>query len=157
MIPDFLDDPNLLWPILPPGIWDADMSEIEARFVVNERRAFLFKGLKEGLINLFKAGCPQIFLDGSYVTDKPSPNDYEVCWDTNFVDPDLLDPIFLVFDNEREKQKERYLGEYFPALLIEGNSGKPFLDFFQIDKHSGKQKGIIRLKNFLNTGGANDN
>jgi len=157
MIPEFLDDPNLLWPILPPGIWDADISEIEARLVVNERRAFLFKGFKKGLENLFNAGCPQIFLDGSYVTEKPFPNDYEVCWDTNFVDPDLLDPVFLVFDNEREKQKEKYLGEYFPALLIEGNSGRPFLDFFQIDKHSGKQKGIIRLKNFLKVGGPNDN
>jgi hypothetical protein len=113
----------------------------------------LFDGFKKGIRNLFEAGCPQIFLDGSYVTEKPAPNDYEVCWDTDFVDPDMLDPVFLVFDNGREKQKKKYLGEFFPALFIEGNSGRPFLDFFQIDKHTGKQKGIIRLTNFLSTEG----
>lgn len=152
MIPDFVDDPSLLYPILPPGIWDADINEIERRFAVSDRRRKLFSGLSRSLENLFLAGSPQIFLDGSYVTDKPMPNDYELCWDTDFVNVNILDPIFLVFDNGREAQKEKYFGEFFPALMMEGVSGKPFLEFFQTDKHSGKKKGIIRLKNYLNQG-----
>lgn len=157
MIPHFIDDANLLWPILPPGIWDSDIDELEAKFATNNRRRELFTGLKNSLQNLFTAGCLQVFLDGSYVTEKPLPNDFELCWDTNYVDPDILDPVFLIFDNGREQQKAKYLGEFFPALMIEGNSGKPFLDFFQIDKHSGQQKGIIRLKNYLISGEKDDN
>ena len=149
MIPDFISDSSLLYPILPPGIWDADIEEIERRFVTNERRTKLFSGLRQSVENLFRAGCQQIFLDGSYVTEKPLPNDFELCWDTAHVDPDLLDPVFLVFDNGREAQKKKYLGEFFPALMIEGFTGKPFLEFFQTDKHSGKRKGIIRLTNYL--------
>src|SRR5690606_27149795 len=127
MIPDFINDSNLLWPILPPGIWDADIIEIEKRFAINDRRVQLFSGLKRALSNLFRAGCTQVFLDGSYVTDKPMPNDYEICWDADYVDPNVLDPVFLKFENGRQEQKEKYLGEFFPALMIEGNSGKPFL------------------------------
>lgn len=149
MIPDFINDTSLLYPILPPGIWDADIYEIEKRFATNKRRVELFSGLKNSLDNLFRAGCPQIFLDGSYVTDKPQPNDFEISWDTAFVDPDLLDPVFLVFDNGREAQKNKYLGEFFPSIMVEGFTGKPFLEFFQFDKHSGQKKGIIRLKNYI--------
>ncbi|GGC42378.1 hypothetical protein GCM10011386_38220 [Parapedobacter defluvii] len=149
MIPDFTHGSGLIWPVLPPGIWDASILDIERRFAINERRIYLFDGLKAALQNLFEAGSPQVFLDGSYVTEKPLPNDYELCWDTDNVDPNILDPVFLTFEHGRKEQKEKYFGEFFPTLMIEGNSGKPFLDFFQIDKISGMRKGIVRLQNYL--------
>lgn len=71
----------------------------------------------------------------------------------NFVDPNLLDPIFFDFSNARFNQKQKYLGEYFPASITEAITRKPFLVFFQTDKYTGKQKGIIRLTNHLNKGG----
>ncbi|MCK9404389.1 MAG: hypothetical protein M0Q26_13445 [Chitinophagaceae bacterium] len=153
MIPTCLRVLGSPWPILPPGIHNSTLAEVYARYVINQSRLLLFEGLKNGLDNLFSSGCPQIFLDGSYVTDKPIPNDYEVCWDMNFVDPNLLDPVFFDLSNERFNQKQKYLGEYFPASITEAMTGKPFLDFFQTDKYTGKQKGIIRLTNHLNTGG----
>jgi hypothetical protein len=157
MIPNYSHHTSLLWPILPPGIWDASLSEIEERFVFNERRELLFAGMKPALDNLFLAGSPQIFLDGSYVTEKPLPNDFEICWDTNFVNPDILDPVFLIFDSGRKAQKDKFYGEFFPAMMVEGLTGKPFLDFFQVDKNTGRKKGIIRLKNYLTIGGQDDN
>lgn len=153
MIPEFITLSGSPWPLLPPGIYDATLEEVEARYVITQRRRELFDGLISGLENLFLSGCPQVFLDGSYVTAKPFPGDYEVCWDITSVNANLLDPVFLVFDNERHSQKQKYLGEYFPATIIEGSSGKPFLDFFQTDKHTGKSKGIIRLINHLKKGG----
>ncbi|MBS1504556.1 MAG: hypothetical protein JST32_21020, partial [Bacteroidetes bacterium] len=145
MIPDFVNVRDALWPLLPPGIWDADIAEISERFAHNPHRLSLYTGMMKGIENIFRAGCPQLFLDGSYVTGKPLPNDYEICWDAAYVNPDLLDPAFLIFDNGREAQKKKYLGEYFPAFWTEHGSGKPFLDFFQQDKESGEQKGIIRI------------
>ena len=53
--------------------------------------------------------------------------------------------MFLVFDNSRAEQKAKYRGEFFPAQMTEGGTGTLFLDFFQIDKATGKAKGIIRL------------
>lgn len=153
MIPKCISISGSPWPILPPGVFNSTLEEVYDRYVINQKRLLLFDGLKRGLNNLFTSGCPQVFLDGSYVTEKPIPNDYEVCWDMNFVDPNLLDPVFFDFSNKRFNQKQKYLGEFFPASVIEGVSGKPFLDFFQTDKHTGKQKGIIRLTNHLNIGG----
>lgn len=153
MIPDFINIVGTPWLLLPPGIHDSTLSEVYTRYVTNSTRGLLFEGLKKGLENLFLSGCPQVFLDGSYVTSKPIPNDYEICWDMAFVDPDLLDPVFFDFDNGRYNQKKKFLGEYFPAALIEGVSGKPFLDFFQTDKDTGRPKGIIRLINHLKKGG----
>ncbi|MBB6239649.1 hypothetical protein HDC90_004307 [Pedobacter sp. AK013] len=157
MIPDFIDDQNLLWPILPPGIWDADIEEVKTRFALNPKRLMLFEGLYRGAKNLFQAGCLEIFLDGSYVTAKPIPSDYEVCWNAEFVDADQIDYVFFDFSLDRYNQKKKYHGEYFPDFQTERKSGMPFLEFFQYDKPSGSRKGIIRIKNFLKDGRQNDN
>lgn len=152
MIPDYIQISGSTWQLLPPGIHDSTLEEVYARYAINSTRLNLFNGLLKGLENLFKSGCPQVFLDGSYITDKPIPNDYEVCWDTQYVNPTLLDPVFFDFDNGRINQKRKYLGEFFPAILTEGISGKPFLEFFQQDRETGEQKGIIRLTNHLKKG-----
>jgi len=72
------------------------------------------------------------------------PNDFDACWDIDGVNPDLLDPIILL-RNGRVAQKAKYFGELFPAQLPEGMTGLRFLEFFQIDKETGKLKGIIAI------------
>jgi hypothetical protein len=39
----------------------------------------------------------------------------------------------------------RFLGEFFPAQLPGGASGKAFVDFFQVNKQTGKPKGFWRF------------
>lgn len=148
MIPSFIIVKGALWPILPPGIYDASVDEIELRYATTSHRRELFEGLKNALKNLFDSGCQQIFLDGSFVTAKPKPKDFEVAWDTRFVNPNILDPVFLDFTHGTMPQKKKYLGEFFPSTLTEGKSGKLFLDFFQNEKDTGVQKGIIRLQKY---------
>ncbi len=150
MIPSFIIVPKALHPILPPGVYDATINEFQKRFVTNEKRRELFEGMKKALKNIFESGCPQVFIDGSYVTAKPKPNDYEICWDMRSVNPALLDKTFIDFSNGTRDQKLKYLGEFFPVQAIEKGSGKPFLEFFQTDKESGNRKGIIRITNYLN-------
>jgi hypothetical protein len=156
MIPDFIIVQGSPWALLPPGVHDTTLDEFFLRFVTNARRESLFDGLLNGMKSLFEAGCPQIFVDGSYVTAKPLPNDYEVCWDVRFVNPDLLDPIFFDLEDERDNQKVKFYGEYFPTIMTEGNSGKPFLEFFQTDRETGAKKGIIRIENYIKKGRKND-
>jgi hypothetical protein len=102
-------------------------------------------GLRQGLEQLKTAGCDTVFLDGSFVTAKPQPGDFDACWDVTGVDPSLLDPVFFDFNNGRAAQKTRFLGEFFPAQLPNGSSGKTFLEFFQTDRNSGDPKGIVAL------------
>ena len=87
---------------------------------------------------------PKPGLEGKTVTGKPKPEDYDGCWEPNNVNSTLLDPVFLDFSNGRRNQKIKYLGEMFPSG-IEKNSGKPFIEFFQIEKFTGEAKGILAI------------
>jgi len=66
------------------------------------------------------------------------------CWEHAGVDPAMLDPVLLNFDNKRAAQKAKYLGEMFIAGMPNGQ-GCPFLDFFQVEKSSGQAKGILSI------------
>ena len=140
LIPEFQADGNL-----PFGVHWAPWSAIEARFGGTFHRRGLLKGLRLAIEALLCAGCKAVFLDGSFVTAKEQPGDFDACWDLNAVDPDELDPIFFDFDDGRAAQKARFGGEFFPAQMPEGWSGKTFLEFFQTDRVTGAPKGIIGI------------
>ena len=129
--------------LLPKGIHRANWQEIVKRFGDNRQRQQLLKGLKEALDLLRDAGCRRVYLDGSLVTHKESPDDVDVCWDVDGVDPMLLDSVFFDFDKGRAAQKVRFRAEFFPAQAPQRL--KTFLDFFQIDKETGEPKGIVEL------------
>lgn len=140
MIPNFEDNGDL-----PPGIHLVSWEEFVARYGTSPHRQALIAGLKRGLEVLTRAGCHVAYIDGSFVTAKDVPRDFDACWDIQDVDPTLLDPVFLDFKNKRAAQKAKYLGEFFPAQFTEGCSNSAFVDFFQINKDTGLQKGIIAI------------
>src|SRR5579862_5702658 len=135
MIPPFDTSGNL-----PPGIHSAEWTEVEARFGTTPRRRALLTGLRAALDALALANCRTVYIDGSFVTSKSTPGDFDACWDVTGVDPSRLDPILLTFDNGRAAQKARFGGELFPAQLPEGLSGRTFLEFFQTDRRTGSPK-----------------
>ena len=130
---------------LPAGIHWTEWREFQQRFGTNPHRMRLMGGLKRALDALQAAHCQTVYIDGSFVTNKEFPGDFDGCWSMAGVDPQLLDLVFLDFSNARAAQKAKYLGEFFPAELPEGISGRVFLEFFQIDKDTGEPKGIIAL------------
>ncbi|NEP81328.1 MAG: hypothetical protein F6K39_26080 [Okeania sp. SIO3B3] len=141
MIPLFNKDGNL-----PPGVHWATWAEFVERFGITPHRQRLIKGLKSAIDVLSKAGCQTIYIDGSFITKKEVPGDFDACWDTTGVGFDFLyesDPVLLTFDNKREAQKIKYLGELFPASWI-ADGVNTFLEFFQIDRN-GNPKGIIAI------------
>jgi hypothetical protein len=128
---------------LPPGVHDATWNEVKARFGDTSRRKQLLRGLERVLRQLATAGCTSVLLDGSFVTAKAEPNDYDGAWETRGVDPDLLDQVLLDFSNARAAMKKKYGGEMFPAGSPAAPS-KTFREFFQQDRE-GRSKGIVRI------------
>ena len=138
MIPEFDKEGYL-----PPGIYWPNWDVFVKRFGFNKHRLGILEGLKRALQNFQNAGCENIYIDGSFVTNKEFPDDFDGCWDTKNVNPDLLDPVFFIFDNKRAAQKVIYNGEFFPASFIADKSGRTYLDFFQSIKYTDDPKGII--------------
>ncbi len=135
--------------MLPAGIHPSTLDQFEARFAFNSHRKRLAGGLFRAVDCLRFAGCRVVYVDGSFVTKKELPTDYDAAWSPSGVDVDLLlqiDPVFGQFENQRATQKAKYLGEWFPADAPEQSSGSTFLDFFQIDKESGSSKGIVAIE-----------
>ena len=140
MIPSFEASGNL-----PPGVHTATWDEFVTRYNSTPHRLALLAGLKAALDALRTVGCGRAYLDGSFVTAKAAPGDFDGCWEIADVDPDLLDPVLLVFANQRAAQKAKYGGELFPAETAADPLGTRFLEFFQRDKQTGDPKGIIAI------------
>lgn len=132
--------------LLPPGIHIAEWSEIDSAFGSTPLRRRLLVGLRQALLSLRAAGCKRAYLDGSFVTAKTAPGDFDGCWETSGVQIDLVDPILLRFENRRLAQKVKYGGELFPASgIADRSSMRTYLEFFQVDKETGAAKGIIAI------------
>jgi hypothetical protein len=126
---------------LPPGEHVAEWEEVVERFGWTERRRRLLDGLAEAIELLAAAGCRTVWLNGSFVTAKDEPGDFDACWDTDGVDLDALDPTLLDLSDRRAAQKTRFGGELFPNV-IETQSGLSFAEFFQNERDSSR-KGIV--------------
>ena len=67
--------------LLPPGVHWSGWDELGDRFGSNPWRRRLMSGLRAALENLASAGCSVVYINGSFVTSKDFPNDYDACWD----------------------------------------------------------------------------
>jgi hypothetical protein len=131
--------------MLPPGVHPATWDELTERFGSTPRRQWLLDGLQRAAASLRVASVRQLWLDGSFVTAKADPSDFDGYWDHTGVDFRRVDPVLVDradLGNGRLRQKAKYGGE----LLIgyEGRSGLGWPEFFQRDKEGGT-KGIVLL------------
>jgi hypothetical protein len=137
-IPDF-DEHG----VLPPGVHVATWPEVRARYGYTAHRRKLLNGLEQALASLKEAGCRRAYIDGSFVTKKRRPGDFDGCWEEDEVNPDMLHPALLMFDDQRAVQKAVFGGEMFPASARADAKGSPFVRFFQLQKETGAPKGIV--------------
>ncbi len=75
-LPDFDEESGYL----PGGTHDASMSEVAERYAYNFRRREILKGLQHVLELLAARGVQQVWLDGSFVTNKQRPSDVDVIY-----------------------------------------------------------------------------
>lgn len=129
--------------LLPVGEHLASWDEVVERFGWNAWRRRLLDGLADGLDLLAAAGCRRVWLNGSFVTAKDEPGDFDVSWDMDGVDVDKLDPILVDLTAGRRTQKARFGGEFLPNVE-ESGSGLVFAEFFQLER-DGSRKGIVVL------------
>jgi len=92
------------------------------------------------------AGCRTIYINGSFVTIKADPGDFDACWDREEVDIDYLriHAPKLLNHYDRTGQKAKYKGEIFPSDQPIGNYGIDSFELFQRDRKQNK-KGIIAI------------
>ncbi|MBD2682547.1 MULTISPECIES: DUF6932 family protein [Nostoc] len=143
MIPEFEENGNL-----PPGVHWAEWEEFQEIFGTNLTRQRMVDGLELAMTQLKAAGCSTIYIDGSFVTSKQKPGDFDACWEDNGVDINYLQsiaPALFNFALRRAEQKIKYKGEIFPSNYPANDSGTTYIDFFQFDTRTNTRKGIIAI------------
>jgi len=140
MIPDFENNGKL-----PPGIHHATWDEFIKKFGYNNKRVWLLKGLRLLLDELNEVRCTAVYVDGSFVTKKEIPGDYDLCWKMDGVLIEDLDSALTNYTQAgKEIIEEKYRGDIRGAEFAVRETGKSYLEFFQHDR-DGRSKGIVEL------------
>ena len=150
MIPAF--DPGT--GALPPGDHRATLEEIGGRFGFTPRRRWLLKGLRAAVSAFWTAGIEDIFIDGSFCTEKPDPGDVDGYW----VEPDdgvydRIDPYWIDFEMilvpQVRKWKWRMSAdhgvEFFTHPAMRAKPAVGFPEFFRQDRE-GLPRGVIQIR-----------
>lgn len=136
---------------LPVGVHDCTLDELKARFgsfQVTDRRPQLFARLEAFLSEANACGLVvSILVDGSFVTDKPDPNDVDlilvVAPDHNFA-ADLSPLEYGVLSKRRVHRRHGF------DLLVARAGSEEYLRyvrfFQQIRFAPGSAKGILKIK-----------
>jgi hypothetical protein len=138
---------------LPPGDHEATLEEIAKCLGFTPRRRWLLKGLRTALEAFWTAGIEEVYLDGSFCTEKPDPGDIDGYWVEP--DPDVyerIDPYWIDFElipvPHVRKWKWRMWVEHgveffiHPAMQASPEMGFP--KFFRQDR-DGQPRGVIRV------------
>ena len=139
---EYQDNGNLI-----EGIHTMSIDEFEIEFGFNKIRKTLIEGLKLGIEHLKDCVCKNLYIDGSFVTKKEIPSDFDACWDEDGVDLAKLIssyPTIVNFDEGRKYQKLLYGGEFF-LMNTKASPYDTFINFFQKDR-DGNKKGIVNIK-----------
>lgn len=132
---------------LPPGVHLTTWEEFKIRYGINFTRNMQLDGLERAIEQFKKAGGTKIFIDGSFVTEKKNPGDYDALYDLEEIDENVIDDRLVdASPSGREVQKRLYQGEFFPMYANATSPvGSKYIDFFQKDKKTKQPKGIIRI------------
>lgn len=163
----YVDNPICLWddegsliPVfdpatggLPPGDHQATLEEISKRLGFTPRRRWLLKGLRSAVDAFWAAGIEEIYIDGSFCTEKPDPGDIDGYW----VEPDdavydRIDPYWIDFEMIPVPQEGKWkwrmwteLGvEFFIHPAMQASPDRGFPEFFRQGR-DGQSRGVIRV------------
>jgi hypothetical protein len=101
-------------------------------------------GLREAIELLSRAGCRAVYVGGSFVTSKDSPNDFDACWDNEGVSLIFIHRLEPALLGSLKEQLARFGGELGRAQAITPQTGKEFLSFLQSDKN-GNPRGVVAI------------
>jgi hypothetical protein len=124
--------------LLPPGDHEATLAEIYDRLCWNYRRKEVYQGLEYVAGELRSHQVAQIWVDGSFVTNKDRPRDVDVAYEVpEGANPD--DWGWLSPARHRDLKKFRRVD------LHQDWPGQPKMYKFFCHDRNGTPKGIVRL------------
>ncbi|QFY42962.1 hypothetical protein F6R98_10340 [Candidatus Methylospira mobilis] len=115
--------------LLPVGVHSCTLDEAESVLCWNDHRASLWCKLGD-VLNEFRAqSFPRapLFVDGSYVTDKPIPSDVELLIDLRSADDLIAGKVVLYCQRNHLRLRTDMLVDFYPVL----QGGNDFASFFQ--------------------------
>jgi hypothetical protein len=130
---------------LPPGRHEATLEEIRRRFGAGSPvRTRLMKGLEAVLGMARKVGAILLYLDGSFVTDKKEPGD----WDAVLVLPMgariwSMEAIALA---DRPEVRKRFGGDLFTVMEEDTEVLAHYVERIFARDREGRAKGIVLLR-----------
>jgi hypothetical protein len=131
--------------LLPPGIHEATLGEVRRRFGgSNQVRLSLMKGLSEVVVRAKRAGAKYMLVDGSFVTDKKDPGD----WDAVLVFPVECNAASedAVLLTDRERIRKDHGGDLFTITEDDQEVLEHFVkDVFGTDREK-RPKGLLCLR-----------
>ena len=142
----FNDDENL-----DPGVHYMTLDKLTEEFGFSEKRRELIDSISKVAKILKDIGCPVLYIDGSFASSKLEPNDWDGCYEcskeySNFFEMIReKEPVLLQFENNREKQQQKYQCDLFPHWFKADIFGRTYWEFFQ-QTREGEPKGIIAIK-----------
>jgi hypothetical protein len=145
VIPDFLENGYL-----PEGIYEVTLQEVIEKFCFSKKRKKLIEGLKNLINTCLQCQVNILYIDGSFVSQKLQPQDYDACYDTDHPDREVVFAKALesILESDSEMQKRYFGGEIYYAHLKQCfGDFSTVLERFQICKEDGKtKKGIVKIK-----------
>jgi hypothetical protein len=136
---------------LPEGIHDCDPAEIKARFGSfqgSDRRPQLFARLEGFVAEVRAAGLVRaILVDGSFVTDKPEPNDIDLVLIVDAGHDFAADLPLHQYNVLAQQRVRRRFG--FDIVVVKNGSDnltEAVAFFTQVRQRPGAKKGLLRLK-----------
>jgi len=130
---------------LPPGLYSAEMSEIEERFGKSTpRRKMLFERLRMFVELAQHCGALRMFVNGSFVTAKPEPDDVDVVIWMSEKYYKLLECADEEAIRLEEMFKTRKPKE--PFLVDTEREWNGWIEFFsRLREHLIKRKGLVEV------------
>jgi hypothetical protein len=123
MIPDFNDDG-----ILPSGRYNCTLADAEDRFANNDARKIIWKNFQAVLVEMKAEGLTgNLYLDGSYVTDKSIPNDIEVVLDVTSETKEQQALAILFYTYHHSRLRSILKVDWYPSLPNQND----FVSFFE--------------------------
>jgi hypothetical protein len=134
---------------LPPGIHSSTLGELEAQFGANPHRRRLCASLRKLVRLAVKCGfVREIYVDGSFVTAKPHPEDVDLILGIDDLPKDS-NPLSARDRAQRMRALRRCGGGLLHVFLFPVDHWRlaDLLDYFSNERPSdgGGRKGIVKL------------
>lgn len=139
-------------PLFPPGLHSVDEAELETHFmrafVTSKTRPALILGLRAFLTSLKRTGVAfEVWLDGSFSTDKLDPNDVDLVVFAEANDLERLSPasqqhLSALFD--RESSKVKFGCDVLFAIAGDINARSYWRGWYGFDRQE-RPKGIAQV------------